>query len=130
MADKHLAFSRTKPLALTWTFGDGIQVLSGNPFGVLYVPFAGFIESVVVGSDASPTLFDVDILTCLYDDYPGSLASIVGASFPTLNGAQKYEDALLSDWTKDFIAGSFFKFSVLDTDTLKAVTVALNIFRY
>jgi len=128
MAD--FILSRAKTLALTYTFGDGTQVIAGNPFGYLVVPFAAAIQNVVVVADAAPTLFDVDIAMCALDDFPSGLTSIVGSSPPTLAGVSKVEDAVLSGWTKDFILKSVFMFTVLDTDTIKVVTISLNVFRY
>lgn len=130
MVDKHVAFSRSKLLVIPYTFDGMGSPLAGNPFGYVPISFPGTIQSVTLVADAAPTLFDVDIAMCALADFPSGLTSIVGSSPPTLAGVSKVKDAVLAGWTKYFITDSVFRFTVLDTDTIKVVTIALNVIRF
>lgn len=130
MADKHISFSRATPVLIPYVFDGGGSAISGNPYGFYPIDFAGYIQSVSVALDGSPTLVELDIQKCLISDFPSGLASIVGSNPPTLEGVAKLKDSLLTGWTKDFARDTVFKFIVSHTDTVTLIAVVLNVVRF
>jgi hypothetical protein len=93
------------------------------------VPVAGTITGVSLIGDAAGSAV-VGIAKCAYADYPGSLASIVGGTPPTLVSDDTVEDNTLTGWTVDCAAGDCLRFTLTSVSTLKRLTVNLKIKRY
>ena len=111
--DKHYTLSRAYPIAIPYVFDGGGSPITGNPYGFLPIPFAGYIESASLAADGTPTLVDIDVQTCALDGFPSGLASIVGSTPPTLESVDQMKDSLLTGWTKVFVRDTVFKFIVL-----------------
>lgn len=127
--NKHYTLSRATPIAIPYVFDGGGSAITGNPYGFLPIPFAGYIESASLVADGAPTLVDIDVQKCALGDFPSGLASIVGSNPLTLEGVEQVKDSLLTGWTKDFVRDTVFKFIVLHTDTVTLIAVVLNVVR-
>jgi hypothetical protein len=93
------------------------------------IPTTGTITGVSVIGDQDGSAV-VGIAKCAYADYPGSLASIVGSTPPTLATADTYDDTSLTGWTTAVTAGDCLRFTLSSISVFERLTVNLKIKRY
>lgn len=95
--------------------------------GDIEVPFDGTINKVVLLADQVGSIV-VDIWEDTYSNYPPTVAdSIVAAAKPTLSGANKYSDSVLTGWTTALTKGNTLRFNVDSASTVTRVLVSLSI---
>ena len=70
----------------------------------------------------------VNIWKSTYADFPPVVGGKITADAPpTLDGAQKSQDATLTGWTKTINAGDILAFNVDSAATVTRVTLALKV---
>lgn len=114
-------------IGLEFVFDGAGQGLTTVMEGILQVPFAGTITSCTLLGDQAGSCV-VQIRKSTYSAYP-TLTSIVGSAPPTLVGAQKSTDAVLTGWTTALNAGDILSFRFTSVATLIRLTIALGVQR-
>jgi hypothetical protein len=92
------------------------------------VPFAGTLTACTLLADIIGDV-ELDIQKTDYAGYPGSLASIVSTSPPTLSAAQKSVDTALSGWTTAVAADDVLTVSIVSVDGLRLLSLNLTLRR-
>jgi len=119
----------TKGITRCLTFvidGGGSEITTGEK-GHLEIPFKCEIERVTLLADVSGSIV-IDIWKDTYANFPPTDAdTICGGNEPELDGAQKYQDATLTDWTKSIAAGDILAFNVDSVATVTRVTISLKV---
>jgi hypothetical protein len=93
------------------------------------VPFAATITQVAMFSDAFGSVV-VDIWKDTYANFPPTVAdTITAASKPTMSGAQKMIDTILSGWTTSVAAGDILAFNVDSLANFSRLTISLTLRR-
>lgn len=99
--------------------------------GFWAVPWAGQITQVTLLSidpDVTVGSIVVDIWKDTYANYPPTAAdSICASAKPTLSSAIKYQDVVLTGWTKTIAPGDVLGFNVDSVSTVKHVLVELRV---
>jgi len=111
--------------SISYVIGDGTNAIQTGTAGQVYIPRGCTIQSVELQADQSGSAV-VDILTCTYSGFPGSLTSITASDIPTLSSAQKYFDSGLTGWTTSIPAGNILNFNVLSASTVTQITITIN----
>jgi hypothetical protein len=107
--------------------GAGSPILPGYA-GDLQIPFNCVILEASLIANQSGSIV-IAISKSSYAGFPGSLASIVGSSPPTLSSAQKSTDSTLTGWTTSISANDILRFSVTSASSVTSVTLNLKIRR-
>jgi hypothetical protein len=114
--------------SLSFVFsGAGSPIMTGFA-GDLQIPFASQIVEATLVADQAGSIV-IGISKAPYATFPGSLASIVGSSPPTLTAAQKSTDTTLTGWTTSIAAGDILRFSVTSASAVTSVTLSLKLIR-
>lgn len=119
------------PLSIVFQFGDGQNpiVAASEREQWLECNFSGTITGYSLTSDVSGAIV-IDIWKDTYAAYPPVVGdSIVAAAKPTLSGAVKAEDNVLTGWDVDIVAGDTLKVHVDSASTLAAATLTLRVMR-
>jgi hypothetical protein len=113
--------------SITFIIDGGGSAITTGQKGHLEIPFDCEIEQVTLLSDVAGDIV-IDIWAEDYANFPPTDAdSITAAAPPTLDGAQKSQDATLTDWIKAITAGDVLAFNVDSCATITRVTLALKI---
>ena len=108
--------------------GGGVAITAGQK-GHIRLPFAGTIISVALGADQSGSIV-IEIWKDTTVNFPPTVADTITASAkPTLTNAQSSLDAILTGWTKTFVAGDYLAYNVDSCDTITRVTLTLIVRR-
>lgn len=117
--------------AVGMMIGDGTNVITVGVQGFVSCPATGTITKArMLSSDAAVTTGSivVDIWKDTYANYPPTVAdTITAAAKPTITTGIKYEDLVLTGWTKNVTAGDILGFNVDSVTSLKRVTIELTI---
>jgi len=115
-------------VSITWPLGgSGVPVLAGSK-GLLQVPFNCTVVAARLVGDAVGNLV-VDVRKATYAGLFAT-ASICGGAKPTLAGAQKSEDTVLTGWSPAIVAGDWLEFVVEGTTTgVTRATLAMEALR-
>jgi hypothetical protein len=91
------------------------------------VPFACTITRVTVLADVVGSCV-LDIWKAAYGSFPPVVGnSITAAAKPTISSVQKYQDAVLTGWTKSIAANDVLRVNVDSVTTIGRVTLCLEV---
>jgi len=106
--------------------GGGSAITTGEK-GHIRIPFKCEIQKATLLADQSGSIV-IDIWKDTYANFPPTDAdSITASAPPTLDGAQKSEDATLTGWTKTINADDILAFNVDSAATITRIALILNI---
>lgn len=119
----------------TFGAGDRLNVIATGKKVSVPVGFAGAIlsyELVIATNDGLSGSTVVDVWKCSYANYsatrPDVSDTITASALPTISGALKAQDAVLTGWTKTFAAGDVFLTNVVSRSAnVTAFTLILKI---
>jgi hypothetical protein len=104
--------------------GAGSAITTGEK-GHLEIPFKCEIQRATLLADVSGDIV-IDIWKDTYANFPPTDAdTICAGTEPELDGAQKSQDATLTDWIKTINVGDILAFNVDSCATITRVTLAL-----
>lgn len=113
--------------SITFVIDGGGSAITVGEKGHLRIPFTCTIERVTLLAD-QPGSIVIDIWKDTYTNFPPDVGdTIVSAAKPTITTAQKSEDATLTDWDKDIVAGDILAFKVDSCTDIERVTLALKV---
>ncbi len=100
---------------------------TAGEWAMLRIPAKLYIERVSVLADQAGDC-EFDIRVCSLADYPADGGdSIVGATPPALSASASYEDAALSDWTRELNQGDCLVFYLqAGASSINAVSITLH----
>lgn len=109
---------------------DGIGVaLNPGIQGDIEVPFDCTIERVTLMCDQNGDI-QWDIWKGTYAGFPPTDAgSITAADQPKITAGKKFQDAVLTGWTKTIAAGEILRFNIDSVATIQKCTIALTVNR-
>jgi hypothetical protein len=117
----------SRKYSITFIIDGGGSAITTGEKGHLEIPFDCEIESVVLLADQSGDIV-IDIWKDTYANFPPTDAdTICGGNEPELDGAQKYQDETLTDWTTEISAGDVLAFNVDSVATITRLTISLKI---
>lgn len=125
-----LAISGLGPASITF-IADGIgAALNPGIQGDIEVPFNCSIQHVTLMCDQNG-LIQWDIWKSSYAGFPPvDAGSITAAAQPKIMAAgNKYQDAVLTGWTKNIAAGEILRFNIDSVTTIQKCTIALVVNR-
>jgi len=106
--------------------GGGAAITTGVK-GHLRVPFGCVIERVTLTADQAGSI-QIDIWKSTYAGFPPTDAgSITGGHEPNIAADSKYDDAVLTGWSKALSDGDILAFNVDSATTITRVTVNLQV---
>jgi len=105
--------------------GAGAAIEPGEKAEVL-VPFAGRVDRVRLIADQVGSAV-VDIVRSTFTDPPGSGTSITAAAKPELATAARYDDAVLTDWTRDLDVDDVLGVIVEEATDVERLTLVLTV---
>jgi hypothetical protein len=110
--------------------GGGFEIGAGLK-GWIEAPFNGTIKSVRLFADQTGSIA-IDIWKDIYNNYPpeNTWDSITGVTPATIAGAQKSQDSLLTDWTRNFSKGDIFAFNVDSCSSITRCTISMTVDRW
>jgi len=112
---------------LAFVIDGGGSVITTGVKGHLRVPFGSVIERVTLTAD-QPGSIQVDIWKSTYTGFPPADAnSITGGHEPNISAASKYDDVVLTGWSKFLDEGDILAFNVDSATTITRVTVNLQV---
>ena len=106
--------------------GGGSAITTGIK-GDVEMPFAGEIASVRMFADQTGSI-QVDVWKDTYLNFPPTSAdSITAVAVPAISSSSKYEDTVLTGWTKTFAKGDVLRFNVDSASTVQRCTLSLSV---
>ena len=103
------------------------SAISAGIKGDLEIPFACTIKRATLLADQSGSIV-IDIWKDAYANFPPDNAdSITSAAPPTISGAVKSQDSVLTGWAVDISAGDVLRFNVDSITDIKRVTLSLYV---
>ena len=109
--------------------GQGKVLDTGIKGAGLPIDFACIIRQVTLVADASGNIV-IDIWKDTYGNHPPTNAdSITGSSPPTLSGAIKTKDSVLSGWTTSISDGDILRFNIDSVSNIRSATVSFKLER-
>ena len=106
--------------------GGGAAITTGVK-GYLRVPFGCVVDRVTLTADQVGSI-QIDIWRSTYAGFPPSDAdSITGGHEPGIVDSNKYDDSVLTGWSKSLNDGEILAFNVDSTATIIRVTVNLQV---
>ena len=115
--------------SLQVVIGDGASAVTTGVKGFVEIPYDCLIIAVRLVGDAAGSIV-VDIWKDVFANFPPAVAdTITAAAKPTLASAQKYEDVVLTGWTKTISRGDWLAINVDSASTVKQVTLSLTLVR-
>lgn len=106
--------------------GGGAVITSGMK-GDVIVPFDCVIQSVELYSRTSGNI-EVDLWVDTYANFPSAVGdSIVSSTPPTLSAQTKYQDTILTGWSKNLTKGTHIGYNVNSASTVTRVTIVLYV---
>ena len=113
--------------ALVFMIDGGGSAITTGEKGHLEIPFKCEIQRVTLLADQSGSIV-IDIWKDSYASFPPDVGDTITASAkPTLDAAQKYQDATLTGWTKTVTAGDVLAFNVDSAATVERITLVLKV---
>lgn len=113
--------------AIGCTWDGGGSVIAAGTMGRIRVPFACTIQNVTLLANQVGSAV-VDIWKDTYANYPPTAAdSITASAKPTLSSAQKYEDTILTGWTKNVQAGDVMIFHIDSASIITQLVLVLGV---
>ncbi len=106
--------------------GGGSAITTGVK-GHLRVPFGCTVERVTLAADQAGSI-QIDIWKSTYAGFPPvDAGSITGGHEPSIATDSKYDDAVLTGWSKSLNDGEILAFNVDSATTITRVTVNLQV---
>jgi len=94
----------------------------------VFCPVGGTITRVTVLTRGGTGSCVIDIWKIAYGSYPPTVSnSITASAKPTISSGIKYQDAVLTGWTKTITAGDTLMFNLTSTSTFTFITIILEI---
>lgn len=114
---------------ITFTIGDGTNVITTGPKAGVSIPFDGVITGWTIFEGTSTTAsIVVDIWKDSYANYPPDVSDTIAASAkPTLSSAVKNQNTTLTGWSTTVTAGDFIRPNVDSVSGAKRVVIALTV---
>jgi hypothetical protein len=113
--------------SITFIIDGGGSAITTGEKGHLEIPFDCEIESAVLLADQAGDVV-IDIWKDTYANFPPTDAdTICCGNEPELDGAQKYQDETLTDWTTEISAGDILAFNVDSVATITRLTISLKV---
>lgn len=122
---QNMGFGSTR--CITYVVDGGGSALSTGVAGDLYIPFNCIISSATLLADQTGSV-EVDIWADLLSAYPPTIAdSIVASDPPTITTDDHSQDATLTGWTTQIVAGSTLRFNINSVTDITRLTLALTV---
>ncbi len=113
--------------ALAFIIDGSGEVITTGVKGYLRVPFPCIIDRVTLTADQNGSI-QIDIWKSSYAGFPPTDAnSITGGNEPSIAADSKYDDAVLTGWSKSLNDGEILAFNVDSATTITRVTVNLQV---
>ena len=108
--------------------GGGNEITVGIQ-GDMIAPYDMWITEVTLLADRTGSIV-VNIWEDTYANYPPTVAdSICGSSKPTISSGVKYQDTVLTGWTRFIPQGAVLRFNVESVSLIERCTIALKVTR-
>ncbi len=112
---------------LAFVIDGGGSAITAGVKGHLRVPFGCIIERVTLTADRAGSI-QIDIWKSTYADFPPvDAGSITGGHEPNIAADSKYDDAVLTGWSRSLDDGDILAFNVDSAATITRVTVNLQV---
>jgi hypothetical protein len=112
---------------LAFVIDGGGSAITAGVKGHLRVPFGCFVDRVTLTADQVGSI-QIDIWRSTYADFPPvDAGSITGGHEPAIVDNSKYDDSVLTAWSKSLNAGEILAFNVDSAATITRVTVNLQV---
>lgn len=124
-ADARYARISSATRAITFAIDGGGNPLTTGVKAEVYIPYACIITAVTLIADQSGDV-ELDILAGLYAAFP-TIGSIVAAAPPELTADQKYQDTVLTGWTRTIAPGTILQFEIVSIATITRLNCVLTV---
>jgi hypothetical protein len=109
-----------------WVYQNGAVLTTGIKADLM-APFSCTITKVTLLADQNGNVV-VDIWKDTFANYPPTVAdTITGGAKPTLSGANKYQDGVLTGWNTTINAGDILRFNFDSASVITRLAIGLDV---